>query len=203
MKNIIIQILKKLSKVIFFLTPEDFYKSGLLEKRIDDRMREKLIDTFEFDILNSIRSYNIKSIQIDSLKLALDNAKNFKDKEEFYYLEFGVWKGKSANLFSKYLRKLYVFDSFQGLNEEWEGNMWKGSFDMGGKLPKLNKNVIPIVGFVEDTLDQFLNEHSPKINFVHLDMDLYKPTKFTLEKIKPYLVNGAIILFDEIYNFPN
>ena len=74
---------------------------------------------------------------------------------------------------------------------------------MGGKLPKLNKNVIPIVGFVEDTLDQFLNEHSPKINFVHLDMDLYKPTKFTLEKIKPYLVNGAIILFDEIYNFPN
>ena len=81
--------------------------------------------------------------------------------------------------------------------------MWKGSFDMGGKLPKLNKNVIPIVGFVEDTLDQFLNEHSPKINFVHLDMDLYKPTKFTLEKIKPYLVNGAIILFDEIYNFPN
>ena len=85
-KNIIFQILKKLSKVIFFLTPEEFYKSGLLEKRIDDRMREKIIDTFEFDILNSIRSYNIKSIQIDSLKLALDNAKNFKDKEEFYYL---------------------------------------------------------------------------------------------------------------------
>ena len=32
-------------------------------------------------------------------------------------------------------------------------------------------------------------------------MDLYNPTVFTLQKIKPYLVNGAIILFDEFYNY--
>ena len=34
-----------------------------------------------------------------------------------------------------------------------------------------------------------------------MDMDTYSPTKFTLEKIKPYLVKDAIILFDELYNY--
>ena len=33
-----------------------------------------------------------------------------------------------------------------------------------------------------------------------MDMDTYNPTKFTLEKLKPYLVKNSIILFDELYN---
>jgi hypothetical protein len=32
-------------------------------------------------------------------------------------------------------------------------------------------------------------------------MDTYTPTKYTLEKIKPYLVKGAVIVFDELYQF--
>ena len=56
------------------------------------------------------------------------------------------------------------------------------------KTLKLNSNVEPIVGWVEDTLDDFLIKYNPKINFVHMDMDTYSSTKFTLEKIKPYLV---------------
>ena len=32
-------------------------------------------------------------------------------------------------------------------------------------------------------------------------MDTYSPTKFTLEKIKPYLVKNSIIIFDEYYNY--
>ena len=52
-----------------------------------------------------------------------------------------------------------------------------------------------------DTLENFLKEHNPKVNFVHLDMDTYSPTKFTLEKLKPYLIKDAIIVFDELYNY--
>ena len=33
-------------------------------------------------------------------------------------------------------------------------------------------------------------------------MDTYSPTKYTLEKLKPYLVKGATIIFDELYNYP-
>ena len=72
---------------------------------------------------------------------------------------------------------------------------------MNKKIPKLNSNIEPIVGWVNDTLDDFLKEHNPKIRFVHFDMDLYAPTKFTLEKIKPFLEKGAIIIFDELFNY--
>ena len=34
-----------------------------------------------------------------------------------------------------------------------------------------------------------------------MDVDTYETTKFILETIKPNLINGAIILFDELYNF--
>jgi hypothetical protein len=71
----------------------------------------------------------------------------------------------------------------------------------GKKEPKLNSNVEPIIGWVEDTLDNFLKAHNPKINFVHLDINLYKSTKFILEKIKPYLIKNSIIIFDQLYNY--
>ena len=55
---------------------------------------------------------------------------------------------------------------------------------------------------VQDTLPKFLKEHDPKINFVHMDLDTYDSSKYVLSKIKPYLVENAVILFDELYNFP-
>ena len=65
----------------------------------------------------------------------------------------------------------------------------------------MNDNVIPIVGWIQDTLPKFLNEKQPKICFIHMDVDTYQSSKFILEKIKPFLINNSIILFDEIYNF--
>ena len=79
--------------------------------------------------------------------------------------------------------------------------MPEGHFNLDKKVPKLNSNVEPIVGWVEDTLENFLKKHNPKINFVHMDMDTYAPTKFTLEKLKPYLVKNSIIVFDDFYNY--
>ena len=89
------------------------------------------------------------------------------------------------------------------MREDWSG--WiesKGTFDLNKNLPTLNKNVIPVVGWVQDTLEPFLEKYKPEINFVHMDMDTYETTKFVLNKIKPYLVKNSIITFDEIYNFP-
>ena len=134
----------------------------------------------------------------DRIKTSLLNDKN----KDYYYLEFGVFKGSSTNFFSKYVNKLYVFDSFEGLKEGWIGTSnIKGSFNLDKKIPKLSSNVEPIIGWVENTLEDFLKKHNPKINFVHLDLDTYNPTKYTLEKLKPYLVKNTIIIFDELYNF--
>ena len=73
--------------------------------------------------------------------------------------------------------------------------------ELNKKPPKLNKNVISVVGWVQDTLEPFLTKHKPEINFVHLDLDTYESTKFVLTKIKPYIVKNCIIAFDELYNF--
>jgi len=121
-----------------------------------------------------------------------------------YYLEFGVWTGTSLTLFAKILKKIpiYGFDSFEGLRESWVGHVLpRGAFNLNKKVPKLSKNCIPVVGWVQDTLPRFLKEKEIIINFVHLDVDTYESTKFILKNIKPHLKDQAIIVFDELYNF--
>ena len=142
---------------------------------------------------------NSEKIREHAINLAKDND---KDSDNFY-LEFGVFSGTSINFFSKNINKnIYGFDSFEGLKEDWLGtSVTKGTFDLKKKIPKLNINVIPISGWVQDTLPKFLDEKKPKINFVHMDIDTYESSKFVLEKIKPFLIKGSIILFDELYNF--
>ena len=117
-------------------------------------------------------------------------------------MDFGVHKGTSSNFFSGYVNKLHAFDSFKGLREDWAGTgAQKGHLRLE-KIPKLNKNIDLIVGYIQDTLDDFLKSHNPKINFIHMDLDTYESTKYALEKLKPYLAKNSIILFDELYNYP-
>ena len=133
-----------------------------------------------------------------AIKKALLNDKNL-DKS---YLEFGVYKGYSTNIFATYVKNLYAFDSFEGLRDDWKGfYMASGKFNLNKKIPKLKKNVIPIVGWIEDTLEEFLKDNHI-INFIHIDVDTYETTKFILEKTKPFIQKGTIINFDELYNFP-
>ena len=135
---------------------------------------------------------------------ALNATKENDNASDYFYIEFGVFSGTSINFFSKNLnnKKIYGFDSFEGLKEDWVGtSVPKGTFNLNKKIPKLENNVVPIVGWIQDTLPIFLKEKNPKINFVHMDVDTYESSKFILQAIKPNLIKGAIILFDELYNF--
>ena len=201
LKKITIVILKKISSAIYLLIPEDFKKgpNKLLKLKLHEDLANETFNHFKEHLKNSLIFDDVKEIREYSIKTALLNDK----EKEYYYLEFGVFQGKSANYFSKFVNKIYCFDSFEGLKEDYIGTPFpKGTWSLNKKIPKLNSNAEPIVGWVEDTLDDFLNKHNPKINFVHMDMDTYNPTKFTLEKLKPYLVKDAVILFDELYNYP-
>jgi hypothetical protein len=121
-------------------------------------------------------------------------------------LEFGVHKGGSLKIFSKKLNYIYGFDSFLGLEENWSYHFaQKGSLNLNGKIPDTIKdlnNVKLIVGRVEDTLDEFISRYPLKISFIHMDLDLYSPTKHCLERLKHLLQSGSIILFDEFHGYP-
>ena len=175
------------------------YKSKLtLQTKINDNLVEETFDNFKEHFKKSLILDDTWDVREYAIKTAVSNDKH----NEFYNLEFGVYQGTSANYFSKYVKKLYAFDGFQGLKEDWLGtNQMKGSVDLNKKVPKLNSNVEPIVGWAEETIGDFLAKHNPKINFVHFDMDTYKSTKLVLEKIRPFLNKDAVIIFDNIYNY--
>ncbi len=131
--------------------------------------------------------------------------------EDEFFLEFGVFRGISTNVFAKELsksnKKIYGFDSFEGLSEDQVGHLgnYKGQFNRNKKLPELRENVVPVVGWIQDTLPEFLEKNfndNSKIRFIHIDVDTYETTKFILEKLKKYLAKDSIILFDELYNMP-
>jgi hypothetical protein len=118
-------------------------------------------------------------------------------------LEFGVFNGMTINMISKHCDKVYGFDSFEGLPEDWNGVCKKEYFKVS-RLPKVDKNTTLIKGWFNDTLDLFLkNNPDIVIDMIHIDCDLYSSTKDVFntlikhEKIK----KGLIIVFDELINY--
>jgi hypothetical protein len=209
MKKLIRKFLRKLSRIVFLLTPDEFRKNYfnieeiyVNEERISsyNHFKKYFKNAVLFKTTNQKLPKGRKYEQIR--KYAIEQAILNDKKKEKLYLEFGVFKGTSINFFSNYLETIYGFDSFEGLKEDMLGTFLpKGIFNLNKKIPKLNKNVVPVVGWVQDTLDNFLNQHNQKINFVHMDVDTYETSSYVLKKIKPHLSNNAIILFDELHNY--
>ncbi len=137
-------------------------------------------------------------------------------------VECGVFKGASLvrlltfreNLENTFSRKIIGFDAF--------GKFPKASNDKKTKkliLPfkkGISKNELELYlndkkfinyelvkGDVRKTLPIFLKK-SPeiKISLLHLDMDIYEPTKFVLKKIYDRIVRGGIILIDDYTAVP-
>ena len=148
-------------------------------------------------------------------------AGNFGDTIPKTVFEFGCHSGRtfvtainSANYLNFSGVEFFAFDSFQGLpetNSKSDGVFKKGTFKTllsnfqniikkktYMKLPK--ENIFQ--GFYKDTLTKKLQERLPKIGMVHIDVDLYSSTCEVLNFIKPLLVEGTLILFDDWYCFP-
>jgi len=205
MKNF---IKKRLRSILYFI--ELFFRIRVENKSPIDFYYENLsLDCYKFFEKDMRKSANF--IQNDEIrKYCISKAiKNTGNKDNLF-LEFGVYKADSINFFSKFLSphglEIYGFDSFEGLEEDWVSNEFypAGTFTLNKKTPKVLKNVRIIKGKVQNTLENFLKEKAnKKIIFTHMDMDTYQATKFALNKIKPFLIKGSIILFDNFYNFPN
>jgi hypothetical protein len=69
-----------------------------------------------------------------------------------------------------------------------------------------NKYRIHLVeGNILETLPTYLSENKHKlVALLYLDLDIYAPTKFSIEHVLPRMCKGGIIAFDELYyrSFP-
>lgn len=200
MKNLIKKFLKFTQLFLSKIIPNKVFTTK--EKTIFDLY----CDEEKIKCFNHFKKYFKTSLFLESkgtTEYAIKNAIRNDPNQEFTYIEFGVYKGASINVLSKYVKKIYAFDSFEGLKEDMLGNTEAiGTFNLNKQIPNLNKNVVPVVGWIQDTLDNFLEKENPKINFIHIDVDTYETSKFILKKVKKFLVPNATILFDELYNFP-
>lgn len=124
------------------------------------------------------------------------------DKNNDQALEFGVYKGSTLKKISKHVKKGYGFDGFQGLPK---GNIgWKAGGLEVNHIPNCGNNIELVVGWYEETLDDFLKNNNSNFKLIHIDCDVFSSTKYVLNLLHKYnrLKKGTIIVFDEILNYP-
>jgi O-methyltransferase len=125
------------------------------------------------------------------------------------FAESGVYKGGSAYLLCRNLqdsnKKLYLFDSFQGLpkpNAEQDRFFKEGEFSapLAAAQERL-KAFQHLTDFRQGWIpDVFVGLETNRYAFAHVDVDLYQPTLDSCKYFYPRMTAGAVILFDE-YGF--
>ena len=117
-------------------------------------------------------------------------------------LEFGVFAGRSLRVIagSRPGKEVYGFDSFEGLPEDFRPHVRQGTFALD-RLPDVPGAEF-VVGWFDETLPGFLEEHPGPVAFLHIDGDLYSSAKTVLDHVGPRLRAGSVVVFDEFFNFP-
>lgn len=137
------------------------------------------------------------------------------------FFEFGCHSGRTfsaavnaAAFFEMANAEFYAFDSFEGLPEtkaEEDGYFKTGTFctsradfvrivERKTGLRLDDKYVVQ--GYYCDSLITKLQNRLPKVGVVHIDVDLYSSTVDVLRFLKPLLVQGTLLVFDDWYCFP-
>lgn len=117
-------------------------------------------------------------------------------------LEFGVATGTTLTLIASKRDdgKVFGFDSFQGLPEDWLPGVAAGAFARDN-LPDVPGTEL-VIGLFDQTLPEFLNTHQDPVDFLHVDCDLYSSARTVLEHVVPRMEPGGVIVFDEFFNYP-
>lgn len=136
----------------------------------------------------------------------------FLDKIPFgHIIEYGSYRGGSA-IFMAYVaqklypgRKIFALDSFEGMPPTDKNvdahNM--GDFsdtDVASLQARVDElhldNLILVKGFFEDTNDDVMTQ-AGKISLAHIDCDIAPAVQYSYEGVRPFMVKGGYIVFDD------
>jgi len=154
-----------------------------------------------------------KRIRFYSLYQSLKNI--LIKKNHFNVAECGCFNGCSTYIIAKLLEKynfnnkFYIFDSFEGLSDFTEEDVTKEN-KYQPKENRFKSNEIQFKeifnqfkfisikkGWIPDRFNEVENE---KFSFVNIDVDIYKPTKDSLNFFYSKLISGGCMHLDD-YNF--
>jgi hypothetical protein len=149
--------------------------------------------------------------KVDRVSLVLQHLESVLQRGvEGEIAEFGVFFGFTAYALNHVLdqrkaeKRLYLFDSFQGLPEikhekdkAWKQGMFTTSEESVRKLFANSPRVTIVPGFFSETLFRFPDV---RWSFCHIDCDLYTSIREVLEHVYPRLAPGGVLVFDD-YGF--
>jgi hypothetical protein len=165
--------------------------------------REAVVDSFNYAKENMNGAYSFLD-RFEGLTLSIKEArKRFPLRK--LVLEFGVYKGGMINYQAKKFADLNFvgFDSFEGLQEQWSGMAPEKTFDIGGKLPRVRRNVELVKGWFAESGSRWKAEN-PAADIpllVHVDCDTYAATRDVLEFCSDYVEHGLVLHFDDYFGF--
>lgn len=205
------------------------WPQALLDETICDASTAK--DESSRCILDGLSRRTLRKVaKEDSLVAAARLAVRMNASDQLW-LEFGAHSGTTARALGELHqliapdKPIYSFDSFRGLPETWRPqpprgasktktrlyDAWnafhsRGSFNMGGRPPFHIPTVEWVIGWFNESLPKFL--HKPlhrhrNVSVVHIDCDLYSSTSTVLTLLAPRLSPNAILIFDELINYPS
>lgn len=142
-------------------------------------------------------------------------------------VECGVFKGASLSRLIKlralfenqFSRRIIGFDTFSKFPEgsfEPDRSIRDKFVDEAGDMSisveelrrllvglGIDQNVELVEGDILSTLPAYLEAHAQlRVSLLHLDVDLYEPTKICLDLLYPRLVKGGVVILDDYGAFP-
>ena len=165
---------------------------------------DAVVDSFNYAKENMKGAYSFLD-RFDGLGLSIKEAKRrFASRK--LVLEFGVYKGGMINHQARKFPDLdFVgFDSFEGLQQQWSGMAPEKTFDLGGNLPRVRRNVRLVKGWFAESAARWKNDN-PDAGIpllVHVDCDTYAATVDVLEFCSGYVEHGLVLHFDDYFGFP-
>jgi O-methyltransferase len=135
------------------------------------------------------------------------------------YFEFGLWRGANFLIAHQMKHRFQInemnllgFDSFEGLPEidDYRDNTWrKGWYSCSQDE---FRRIMHRRGVRDDEYKLFPGYYDRSLNvdlhniladckaaIVYVDCDLYTSTRLVLDFMRPYLINGTIVCFDDYY----
>jgi O-methyltransferase len=178
-------------------------------KYTNELWKNKNVEKVFVDHFNSLLNSGLYVVEknIDELKMWPPNeryyitwkAAQYTSSLDGDFVECGVFKGEQAFYMAKECKtKLHLFDSWQGAdnvgdydNTFYIKNPFKCSIDDAKITMSEFNNVEFYSGHVPFGFDKV-----KLISFLNIDLDLYEPTKISLENLWPKVVDGGIALID-------
>lgn len=155
-------------------------------------------------------SYNLEPLQLTEIINSLEKVKNFRGN----ICEIGVARGMTSRFICEYLKdlkkqpKFYCIDTYdsfvsEDINYEIK-NRNKTDSELKGfsynNFDKWKKNFrnFKFVEAIKTDVKKFEFKNIGPIKFALLDVDLYLPTLSALNNLKENMVDGGILVVDDV-----